>query len=42
MTVSTTPKFRLPYPEDNEPIKNLPDILQQQAEGIDGVLAKFD
>lgn len=42
MTVSTTPKFRLPYPEDNEPIKNLPDILQQQAEGIEGVLAKFD
>lgn len=42
MTVSTTPKFRLPYPEDNEPIKNLPDILQQQAEGIEGVLSKFD
>ena len=42
MTVSTTPKYRLPYPEDNEPIKNLPDILQQQAEGIEGVLAKFD
>lgn len=42
MTVSTTPKYRLPYPEDNEPIKNLPDILQQQAEGIEDVLSKFD
>lgn len=42
MTVSTTPKYQLPYPEDNEPIKNLPDILQQQAEGIEGVLFKFD
>lgn len=42
MTVSTTPKYRLPYPEDNEPIKNLPDILQQQAEGIESVLSKFD
>lgn len=42
MTVGTTEKYRFPYPEDNEPIRNLPDILQQQAEGIEGVLAKFD
>lgn len=42
MTVSTTPKYRLPYPEDNEPVKNLPDILQQQAEGIEDALSKFD
>ena len=42
MTVGTTEKYRVPYPEDNEPIRNLPDILQQQAEGIEGVLAKFD
>lgn len=42
MTVGTTEKYRFPYPEDNEPIRNLPDILQQQAEGIERVLAKFD
>lgn len=42
MTVRTTEKYRFPYPEDNEPIRNLPDILQQQAEGIERVLAKFD
>ena len=42
MTVGTTAKYRFPYPEDNEPIRNLPDILQQQAEGIERVLAKFD
>lgn len=42
MTVGTTEKYRFPYPEDNEPIRNLPDILQQQAEGIEGVLARFD
>lgn len=42
MTVGTTEKYRFPYPEDNEPIRNLPAILQQQAEGIERVLAKFD
>lgn len=42
MTVGTTEKYRFPHPEDNEPIRNLPDILQQQAEGIERVLAKFD
>lgn len=42
MTVGTTEKYRFPYPEDNEPIRNLPDIIQQQAEGIERVLAKFD
>lgn len=42
MTVGTTEKYRFSYPEDNEPIRNLPDILQQQAEGIERVLAKFD
>lgn len=42
MTVGTTEKYRFPYPEDNEPIRNLPNILQQQAEGIERVLAKFD
>lgn len=42
MTVGTTEKYRFPYPEDNEPIRNIPDILQQQAEGIERVLAKFD
>lgn len=42
MTVGTTEKYRFPCPEDNEPIRNLPDILQQQAEGIERVLAKFD
>ncbi|KFI84488.1 hypothetical protein BREU_1263 [Bifidobacterium reuteri DSM 23975] len=42
MTVATTPVYNLPYPEDNEPIKNLPDILQQQAEGIEAVLERFD
>lgn len=42
MTVGTTEKYRFPYPEDNEPIRNLPDILQQQAEGLERVLAKFD
>lgn len=42
MTVGTTEKYRFPYPEDNEPIRNPPDILQQQAEGIERVLAKFD
>ena len=42
MTVGTTEKYRFPYPEDNEPIRNLPDILQRQAEGIERVLAKFD
>lgn len=42
MTVGTTEKYRFPYPEDNKPIRNLPDILQQQAEGIERVLAKFD
>lgn len=42
MTVSTTPRFLLPYPEDNEPIRNLPDILQQQAEGIESALTRFD
>lgn len=42
MTVGSTEKYRFPYPEDNEPIRNLPDILQQQAEGIERVLAKFD
>ena len=42
MTEGTTEKYRFPYPEDNEPIRNLPDILQQQAEGIERVLAKFD
>lgn len=42
MTVSNTEKFRLPYPEDNEPIRNLPDILKSQAEGIDDALARFD
>ena len=42
MTVGTTEKYRFPYPEDNEPIRNLPDILQQQAEDIERVLAKFD
>ena len=42
MTVGTTEKYHFPYPEDNEPIRNLPDILQQQAEGIERVLAKFD
>ena len=42
MTVGTTEKYRFPYPEDNEPIRNLPDLLQQQAEGIERVLAKFD
>ena len=42
MTVGTTEKYRFPYPEDNEPIRNLPDILQQQAEGVERVLAKFD
>ena len=42
MTVGITEKYRFPYPEDNEPIRNLPDILQQQAEGIERVLAKFD
>lgn len=42
MTVGTTEKYRLPFPEDNEPVRNLPDILRQQAEGIESVLAKFD
>ena len=42
MTVGTTEKYPFPSPEDNEPIRNLPDILQQQAEGIERVLAKFD
>lgn len=42
MTVTTTPTFGLPYPEDNEPIAHLPDILQQQAEGIEKALTRFD
>ncbi|KFI90939.1 hypothetical protein BISA_1918 [Bifidobacterium saguini DSM 23967] len=42
MTVSTTPIFQLPYPEDNEPVRNLPDILQRQAEGIETALKRFD
>lgn len=42
MTVTTTPTFGLPYPEDNEPIAALPDILQQQAEGIEKALTRFD
>ncbi len=41
-TVTTTPTFGLPYPEDNEPIAHLPDILQQQAEGIEKALTRFD
>ncbi|RGU31633.1 hypothetical protein DWW84_07605 [Bifidobacterium pseudocatenulatum] len=42
MTIATTPKYLLPYPLDNEPIRNLPDIIQSQAEGIESALSKFD
>lgn len=42
MTTATTPKYRLPYPLDNEPVRNLPDILRTQAQDIETALSGFD
>lgn len=42
MTISTTQKYLLPYPDDTEPVRNLPDIIKSQAEAIDSILSGFD
>lgn len=40
--METTKRYRLPYPSDGDQVRDLPDIIRQQAEGIDEALAGFD
>ena len=40
--METTKRYRLPYPSDGDQVRELPDIIRQQAEGIDEALAGFD
>lgn len=40
--MKTTKRYRLPYPSDDDQVRLLPDIIRQQAEGIDEALAGFD
>lgn len=40
--METTKRYRLPYPSDSDQVRELPDIIRQQAEGIDEALAGFD
>jgi hypothetical protein len=40
--METTKRYRLPYPSDGDQVRALPDIIRQQAEGIDEALAGFD
>lgn len=40
--METTKRYRLPYPSDGDQVRALPDIIRQQAEGIDKALAGFD
>lgn len=40
--METTKRYRLPYPSDGDQVRELPDIIKQQAEGIDEALAGFD
>lgn len=37
-----TPKYRLVYPVDSDKIRQLPDIMRQQAESIETALSEFD
>lgn len=40
--METTKRYRLPYPSDSDQLRELPDIIRKQAEGIDEALAGFD
>lgn len=40
--MKTTARYALPYPDSTDHIRDLPNIIQQQAQGIDDALARFD